>query len=150
MNFRHEVVNVNLKHKPDWFMQRHPFGLVPILERNEVVIGESAVCNDYLDRVYPQQPLYPTDAVQAARHKMLMSMFEKVHKHASRLNNIRPVLISSTFCVKVAGRFGAIKSRDQDAKVKALRKFTEELTVFEEFLTDTFFGGFTSDFCLGY
>ena len=72
------MVNVNLKHKPDWFLQRHPFGLVPILERNEVVVGESAVCNDYLDQVYPQNPLYPSDSVTTAQHRMLMSMFEKV------------------------------------------------------------------------
>ena len=30
--FRHEEVNLNLKDKPDWFLQRNPEGTVPTLE----------------------------------------------------------------------------------------------------------------------
>ena len=79
--YRHEVVNVNLKFKPDWFFARHPFGLVPILEHNDDVVCESAVCDDYLDEVYPDPPLYPRDVREKTRHKMIMSMFERVSLH---------------------------------------------------------------------
>eukprot|EP00079_Xenopus_tropicalis_P027588 XP_012821899.1 PREDICTED: glutathione S-transferase omega 2 isoform X2 [Xenopus tropicalis] len=29
---KHEVININLKNKPDWFIEKSPFGLVPSLE----------------------------------------------------------------------------------------------------------------------
>ena len=72
------MVNVNLKMKPDWFLERHPFGLVRVLEKNDSVVFESSVCNDYLDEVYPERPLYPRDPVEKTRHKMAMAMFERV------------------------------------------------------------------------
>ncbi|XP_055416086.1 uncharacterized protein LOC129636607 isoform X9 [Bubalus kerabau] len=29
---RHEVININLKNKPEWFFKKNPLGLVPVLE----------------------------------------------------------------------------------------------------------------------
>ena len=35
---RHEMVNVNLKFAPDWFLQKNPHGLVPVLEKDDKVL----------------------------------------------------------------------------------------------------------------
>ena len=35
--YRHEVVNVNLREKPDWFLQRNPEGKVPVIEHDDKV-----------------------------------------------------------------------------------------------------------------
>ena len=37
-NCRHEVVNVNLSDKPDWFLEKNPVGTVPTLEYNDKVV----------------------------------------------------------------------------------------------------------------
>ena len=76
--FRHEIVNINLRHKPDWFKARNPIGLVPTLELDDIVVHESNVCDEYLDEVYPEPRLVPTDPLQKAKDKMLIETFGKV------------------------------------------------------------------------
>ena len=75
---RYETVNINLQSKPDWFLKRNPFGLVPVLEQDDKIIYESLVCNDYLDEVYPDHLLQPTDPYLKAKDKMLIGQFDKV------------------------------------------------------------------------
>ena len=50
---RHESVLVNLKSKADWFFERNPSGLVPIIEHKGSIIFESAICNEFLEEAYP-------------------------------------------------------------------------------------------------
>ena len=41
----YECVNVNLKDKPDWFLDLNPGGTVPVIEQPDgAVIYESAIC----------------------------------------------------------------------------------------------------------
>ena len=41
---KHEVIEVHLKNKPNWFLKDiNPFGLVPVIEHNDHIIRESAV-----------------------------------------------------------------------------------------------------------
>nr|ADC35418.1 glutathione S-transferase [Pinctada fucata] len=74
----HEVVNVNLKYKPDWFRARNPLGLVPTLELGDIVVNESNVCNEFLDELYPNRKLIPSDIVRRARDRMLIETFGQV------------------------------------------------------------------------
>ena len=76
--FRHEVVNVNLKQKPDWFLAKTPVALVPILEQGSKVIYESAICDEYLEEVYGSHKLLPADPYLKARAKILMEGGSKV------------------------------------------------------------------------
>lgn len=78
---RYETVNINLQSKPDWFLQRNPLGLVPVLEQDDKIIYESLVCNDYLDEVYPDPPLQPADPYLRAKDKMLIGQFDKVRNY---------------------------------------------------------------------
>ena len=77
-SFRYEEVNINLKFKPDWFLKRTLVGLVPVLEKDDKIVYESSVCDDYLDEVYPQRSLMPSDPYQKAQDRILMEIFSKV------------------------------------------------------------------------
>ena len=79
-SFRYEEVNVNLKFKPDWFLKRTLVGLVPVLEKDDKIVYESSVCDDYLDEVYPQRSLMPSDPYQKAQDRILMEIFSKVSR----------------------------------------------------------------------
>ncbi|KAL4695603.1 hypothetical protein H8959_000698 [Pygathrix nigripes] len=59
---RHEVININLKNKPEWFFKKNPFGLVPVLENSQdQLIYESPITCEYLDEAYPGKKLLPDD-----------------------------------------------------------------------------------------
>ncbi|XP_075390079.1 glutathione S-transferase omega-1 isoform X2 [Tenrec ecaudatus] len=75
----HEVININLKNKPEWFFSKNPFGLVPVLENSQgQLICESAITCEYLDEAYPGKKLWPDDPYEKARQKMVFELFAKV------------------------------------------------------------------------
>ena len=45
----------------------HPLGKIPVIEDAGHVIPDSSVIIAYLERAYPQQPLYPADAMLLAK-----------------------------------------------------------------------------------
>ncbi len=63
--------NIDLSNKPDWFLKLTPTGKVPVLIFNELVIFESHIINDFIleSGLYPQQKLYPEQAIKKALHK---------------------------------------------------------------------------------
>ncbi|KAJ8302756.1 hypothetical protein KUTeg_019152 [Tegillarca granosa] len=77
----HETVNINLKEKPEWFFKKNPLGLVPVLEKDGKVVYESSITCDYLDEVYPNNKLLPTDPYQRALDKIIVELFSKVTKN---------------------------------------------------------------------
>uniref|UniRef100_A0A8C6XYM1 Glutathione S-transferase omega n=1 Tax=Naja naja TaxID=35670 RepID=A0A8C6XYM1_NAJNA len=75
----HEIVNINLKNKPEWFFEKSPFGMVPVLETSKgQLIYESPITCEYLDEAYPEKKLYPADPYEKAYQKMLLEFFSKV------------------------------------------------------------------------
>ncbi|KAJ8402752.1 hypothetical protein AAFF_G00364240 [Aldrovandia affinis] len=76
---KHDTININLKDKPDWFLEKNPMGLVPVLETPAgEVIYESPITCDYLDDVYTDKKLIPADPFERAQQKMLLENFSKV------------------------------------------------------------------------
>uniref|UniRef100_A0A8C6MLH1 Glutathione S-transferase omega n=1 Tax=Moschus moschiferus TaxID=68415 RepID=A0A8C6MLH1_MOSMO len=76
---RHEVININLKNKPEWFFKKNPSGLVPVLETSlGQLICESAITCEYLDEAYPGKKLLPGDPYEKACQKMVFESFSKV------------------------------------------------------------------------
>ncbi|XP_033762218.1 glutathione S-transferase omega-1-like [Pecten maximus] len=114
-----ETVNVDLKAKPDWFLERNPLGLVPVLEQDDKIIYESAVTSDYLDEVYPDNKLTPSDPYRKARDKMLMEMFGKV----------------------ITNYYGTLRSKGEDKDI--VENLLKNLTPFEKALGERgiYFGG---------
>jgi glutathione S-transferase len=45
----------------------HPLGKIPVLEDQGIAIPDSSVIIAYLERAYPDQPLYPAGAAELAR-----------------------------------------------------------------------------------
>ncbi|KAL3243589.1 hypothetical protein MRX96_020182 [Rhipicephalus microplus] len=57
----HEVVNVNLARRPEWYNDVLPAGTVPVLYQDEKVISGSMPIAEYLEEAYPQPRLLPSD-----------------------------------------------------------------------------------------
>ncbi|KAM3912886.1 glutathione S-transferase omega-1-like [Leptodactylus fuscus] len=75
---KYEVVNINIKSKPDWFFEKSPFGLVPSLETSDgKIIFDSPIICDYLDEAFPGKKLTPADPYEIAQQKMLLEHFSK-------------------------------------------------------------------------
>ncbi len=54
-------VEIDLQNKPDGFTQISRYGKVPAIKHGDVEIYESAIINEYLNEVFPEQPLLPQD-----------------------------------------------------------------------------------------
>ncbi|XP_033697527.1 glutathione S-transferase omega-1 isoform X1 [Tursiops truncatus] len=119
----HEVININLKNKPEWFFKKNPFGLVPVLENSQgQVIYESAITCEYLDEAYPGKKLLPDDPYEKACQKMVFELFSKVP----------PLLLS----------FLRRQNKEDCSGLK--EELHKEFSKLEEVLTNkktTFFGG---------
>lgn len=68
-----ERINVDLAHKPDWFLRLSPLGKTPVLvvkdeSGSQEVLFESAIIADYLDEVHSPR-LHPEEALARARHR---------------------------------------------------------------------------------
>ncbi|XP_053547686.1 glutathione S-transferase omega-1-like [Bombina bombina] len=75
----HELVNINTKNKPEWFVEKNPFGVVPVLETSKgQLIYESAIVCEYLDEAFPGKKLNPKDPFQRAQQKMILEHFSKI------------------------------------------------------------------------
>src|SRR5262245_44705320 len=65
---RFERRDIDLAHKPDWFLRVSPLGKTPVLLVGETAIFESAVILEYLEETQPN-PLHPADPLARAEHR---------------------------------------------------------------------------------
>ena len=63
-----EVTYINLREKPDWFLEISPHGKVPVLSVDEEVLFESNAIAEFLDETVPPQ-LHPEDPIKRARNR---------------------------------------------------------------------------------
>ncbi|MGO9358927.1 MAG: glutathione S-transferase family protein [Xanthobacteraceae bacterium] len=63
-----ERVDIDLEHKPDWFLAVSPLGKTPVLLVDGTPIFESAVILEYLEETQPH-PLHPSDPLARAEHR---------------------------------------------------------------------------------
>ncbi|KAK6982294.1 glutathione S-transferase omega-1 [Biomphalaria glabrata] len=77
-NIPFETVNIHLLKKPDWFLEKNPNGTVPVLELDNKIIYESTATCEWLDDVYTQNRLQPTDPYVKAWDRILLEYFGKV------------------------------------------------------------------------
>ncbi|GFN75173.1 glutathione s-transferase omega-1 [Plakobranchus ocellatus] len=77
-NIPHEVVNVNLKDKPDWFLALNPLGNAPVLQIDDKIVVESTATSEWLDDVYPENRLQPSDPYRRAWDRVLLEYMGKL------------------------------------------------------------------------
>jgi glutathione S-transferase len=85
---RYDVVNIDLKSKPEWFLERNPLGKVPAIEEaGKKPLFESLIVAEYLDEKYPgAKQIVPKDAYEKARQKVLIEVIsQKVTKNQNYL-----------------------------------------------------------------
>ena len=63
-----DVTYIDLKNKPDWFLEISPHGKVPVLKVDDAVLFESNAISEYLDEVVPPR-LHPEDPIERARNR---------------------------------------------------------------------------------
>jgi glutathione S-transferase len=61
--------------EPD-YLAKSPIGKIPVLETNAGCITETNVILDYLEDVYPQPNLFPTDPFERAKVRQMIKMSE--------------------------------------------------------------------------
>lgn len=76
----YEFANVDLRkgeqRRPE-FLRMNPFGKVPVLDDEGVVIYDSTVINEYLQDEYPHNPLLPEDSALRARVRGLEDLADQ-------------------------------------------------------------------------
>nr|BAD77935.1 glutathione S-transferase omega [Halocynthia roretzi] len=79
-NVDHEVINIDLKDKPAWFLEKYQAGTVPVLEIDDKVIGESLITAEYIDEMYskPGKQSLPTDPYKKAQARLLIYELGKI------------------------------------------------------------------------
>jgi maleylacetoacetate isomerase len=138
----YESVEVNLlagEQRDAAFRAHNPQGLVPALEIDGTVIGQSLAIIDYLDALYPDPPLVPREPLARAR---VLAQALVIAADIHPITNLRVLQ-------RLAGQFGA----DQPAKDDWYRHWIAEgFTALEEMAGDgPFLGGDApnlADICL--
>jgi glutathione S-transferase len=72
----HRVDEIDLADRPASLRELNPRNRVPVLVHDDAVIPESAVVNEYLEEVFPDPPLLPSDAAGRAAVRRLIVAFE--------------------------------------------------------------------------
>ncbi len=80
------------EHLSDWYLKLNPNGVVPTLMHNEDVIVDSSVILEYLDEVFPENSLTPSDPVKRAHMRKWMRYFEEVPTPAIRVPSFNQYL----------------------------------------------------------
>lgn len=78
--------DIDLAHKPEWFLNVSPLGKTPVLLAEGEAIFESAVICEYLeDTTLPR--LHPADALQRAKHRAWMEFGSALLNQIAALYN---------------------------------------------------------------
>ncbi|XP_078595903.1 glutathione S-transferase omega-1-like isoform X2 [Branchiostoma floridae x Branchiostoma japonicum] len=116
----YETIYVNLKEKPEWFLEKAPLGKVPVLKKDGKIVYESLVCNEYLDGIYPDKCVTPSDPLEKARESMVLALWD----------------------AKVIGPYYKLFLMPKEEERPALAKqFIDGMQFIENALTQPFFSG---------
>jgi len=118
-----DVVNINLKNKPEWF-KKNTWGTVSVIRYKGQHIMESLVNSDFLDEEFPGRRLHPTDPLEKALGRLRVEKFSKIS------GNFYKILLSTT-------------KEERQTAWKSLHGILEELDKELGIVGSTFFGGGT-------
>jgi len=95
--------DVDLKNKPQWFVEISPLGKTPVLKVGNDAIFESAVICEFLDETYRPR-LHPAQALERAQHRSWMEF-------GSALLNAIGAFYNAADPAALAARASEIRSR---------------------------------------
>ena len=90
--------DVDLAHKPGWFLSVSPLGKTPVLLVGDTAIFESAVILEYLEETQAR-PLHPANALARAEHRAWIEFGSAILSDIAGLYNAPD---QTTFAAKVA------------------------------------------------
>lgn len=64
------LTEVDLYNKPDWWKKLSPHGKVPLIRHNGDIVYESRIINEYLEEVFPEPALLPSDPISRAKARI--------------------------------------------------------------------------------
>ena len=76
-NIPFEVVNINLKKKPEWFLET-TWGQVSVVRYKNQFIMESLINSDFIDEAFPEIPLHPQDPLDKAQGRLRVEKYGKL------------------------------------------------------------------------
>lgn len=84
--YKSHFISLNkFEHHDPAYLKLNPNGLVPTLVHNGTAIIESGVINEYVDEVFPANPLRPSDPVARARMRVFCKMADEYGLPATRI-----------------------------------------------------------------
>jgi len=72
-----EVVNINLKSKPEWFL-KNTWGTVSVVRYKGQHVMESLVNSDFIDEEFPEKQLHPKNPLEKAQGRLRVEKFGKI------------------------------------------------------------------------
>lgn len=73
---KYDVTYISLMDKPDWFLEKSPFGQVPILIEDQGTLFDSNAISEYLEEQYPNK-LHPDSVFIRATHRSWIGLAAK-------------------------------------------------------------------------
>lgn len=78
----YHTFNINLMNKPEWLFEANPLGKVPCLQLvdkpDAPFVYESLLIAEYLDEVYPEPKLFPSDPLAKLQEKLWIERFTPI------------------------------------------------------------------------
>lgn len=75
-NLPFTLIDIDLRNKPDWYLQLNPAGTVPSLRQGEFLLRESLIINEYVDECSADPPLLPAGVQQRAEARLWIAYFD--------------------------------------------------------------------------
>lgn len=89
----YQLKEVNPYKKEADFLKLNPKGLVPTLAHKGTPLYESIVLLEFLDDVYPDKPIFPTDPVEKAQARIVIDLIAKKVSGVKVLTKLDPVAL---------------------------------------------------------
>jgi glutathione S-transferase len=80
-----DVTYINLREKPDWFLEISPHGKVPVLKVGDDVLFESNAIAEFLDETFEPR-LHPADPIKRARNRAWTDFIPDFAKGLTNIN----------------------------------------------------------------
>jgi RNA polymerase-associated protein len=73
-----KIIEIDLENKPEELLELNPYGTVPTLASQDLVIYETPIIVEYLEESYPHPPLFPVlPDLRSKVRRIMQQMYEK-------------------------------------------------------------------------